>query len=400
MLAKLNHRLIHYALLLTVGGLLFLLNLGAPSLWDVDEGRNSEAAREMMESGNWIVPTFNYELRTDKPALLYWLQIAAFRLFGLGEFAARLPSALAAIATVLLTYEMGRRMFDARTGLLAGIVLSTTLGLCGAAHFANPDALLCACTVLTLFAFWNSYARGDRLWLVLCGVSTGLAVLAKGPVGLALPGAVIVLFLMWERQWKMLLSRRLAIGLALFVLVAGPWYAWVGADTKGAFLRGFIMQHNIERFGSPAENHSGSIFYYLIVIVAGLGPWSVFLVPACWRALGRGSDAEAPFVTSTPSDANARMPACYRFLWVWIAVYMVFFSVAHTKLPNYILPLYPAVALLLARSPERWRRGEYALGAFWGLISVVGLAAFAMAIVMGCLTMSGFFGHVTSSEVV
>src|SRR5437588_10611089 len=111
MLGLLRFRLAHYAVLMLLGGGLFFLNLGRPSLWDIDEGNNAEAAREMYESGNWIVPTFNYHLRTDKPALLYWLQIFAYQSFGVNEFSARLPSALAALAAILMTYELGRRMF-------------------------------------------------------------------------------------------------------------------------------------------------------------------------------------------------------------------------------------------------------------------------------------------------
>src|ERR1700730_15185248 len=155
MFRSLHNRFGHYGLLLTVAALLFLPNLGRPSQWDVDEGNNAEAAREMMESGNWISPTFNYQLRVDKPALLYWLQIGAYRLCGVNEFAARLPSALAAILTVLLVYELARSMFGAVTGLMAGIILSSAGGFCASAHFANPDALLHAFTVLTLFIFWR-----------------------------------------------------------------------------------------------------------------------------------------------------------------------------------------------------------------------------------------------------
>ena len=149
----------HYLLLATAWACLCLVNLGTPSLWDIDEGNNAEAAREMLDCGNWVVPTFNYQLRVDKPALLYWLQIGAFRLFGINEFAARLPSALAALAAVLMTYELGRQMFGAATGLLAGLVLASTGLFCAAAHFANPDALLNACTLLTLFFFWHSFTR-------------------------------------------------------------------------------------------------------------------------------------------------------------------------------------------------------------------------------------------------
>src|SRR5436309_9666920 len=111
----------HYLLLLLTWAALFLPNLGGPSLWDIDEGNNAEAAREMLASGNWIVPTFNYQLRVDKPALLYWCQIGAYRAFGVSEFAARLPSALAAMIAVLLIYELGRSMFGPASGLLAGI---------------------------------------------------------------------------------------------------------------------------------------------------------------------------------------------------------------------------------------------------------------------------------------
>ena len=146
----------HYALLLAVTAALCLPNLGVPSLWDIDEGNNADAAREMMSAGNWVVPKFNGELRVDKPALLYWLQIGAYRAFGVNEFSARLPSALAAILAVLVTYELGRRLFrSTRTGLLAGMILGSTIAFCGAAHFANPDALLTALTALSLFFIWK-----------------------------------------------------------------------------------------------------------------------------------------------------------------------------------------------------------------------------------------------------
>src|SRR5262245_46178556 len=154
---RLNNRLGHYGLLLAACVVLFLPNLGGPSLWDIDEGNNVEAAREMMAKDDWIVPTFNFELRVDKPALLYWLEIAAFRTFGVNEFAGRLPSALAGLLAALATYELGRRMFGALVGLLAGLMLASAVLFCAAAHFANPDALLTACTTLTFLFFWNSF---------------------------------------------------------------------------------------------------------------------------------------------------------------------------------------------------------------------------------------------------
>src|SRR5947208_7640112 len=155
MFHRFNHRLGHHLLLVAVAVLLYFPNLGKPSLWDIDEGNNAEAAREMRAAGNWIVPTFNFQLRVDKPALLYWLQIAAYESVGVNEFAARLPSAIAALLTVLLAYELGRRMFDAVTGLVGSLVLATSVMFSAAAHFANPDALLNLFTVLTLLLAWH-----------------------------------------------------------------------------------------------------------------------------------------------------------------------------------------------------------------------------------------------------
>jgi 4-amino-4-deoxy-L-arabinose transferase-like glycosyltransferase len=341
MFRPLDGRVGHYALLLAGAAVLFLPNLGAPSLWDIDEGHNAEAAREMLASGNWVVPTFNFQLRVDKPALLYWLQMAAYRSCGVGELAARLPSALASLAAVLVTYELGRLLFGAGTGLLAGLVLASAALFCGSAHFANPDALLNALTVLTFFLFWHGWARSFRPWFALAGVSTGLAVLAKGPVGLVLPAAVIGLFLLQARQLRRLWDYRLVLGGLVFALVALPWYVWVGAETKADFLRGFFWTHNVGRYLSPMERHGGPLYYYLVALALGFVPWSAFLGLAVWH--------------SVKEESAARR--AHAFLWCWIAVYLVFFSLAGTKLPNYILPIYPAVALLTARFLDRWRRG-------------------------------------------
>src|SRR5260221_2304830 len=116
----------------------------------------------MLDADNWIVPTFNYKLRTDKPAMLYWLELLAYRQFGINEFSARLPSALASMLSVLVTYELARRLFDSCTGLLGGLVLASAPAFCAAARFANPDALLTFFTLLTLSIFWQGYQRGSR----------------------------------------------------------------------------------------------------------------------------------------------------------------------------------------------------------------------------------------------
>jgi 4-amino-4-deoxy-L-arabinose transferase-like glycosyltransferase len=369
----------HYLLLLAVSYPLFLLNLGGASLWDVDEGRNAEAAFEMLESGNWVVPTFNAQLRVDKPALLYWLQVAAYRVWGVNEYAARLPSALAALLTVIIAYELGRALFGPATGLLSGLVAASTPMLCGAARFANPDALLNLCTVATLTLFWVGRLQPRWWWFAALGSVAGLGVLAKGPVGCVLPAAVVGGYLLLQRDWRLLGDRRWVVGVAAMLAVALPWYIWVAIDTRGNFLQGFLVRHNIERFTSPMENHRGTPLFYPLVLLVGTAPWSVFAAPALWFA-GWSALREPGSGWRRPWTAARDEPVCqeaYRFLWCWILTYLAFFTLAATKLPNYVLPVVVPCAVLLARYLERWRRGA------------IGVPAWVTGCSLGCLLLVG-----------
>lgn len=381
--ARLQRRGWHYLLLLALGGILFVTNLGGASLWDLDEGRNATCALEMMEAGTWIVPTFNAQLRVDKPALLYWLQITAYQLLGVNEFSARLPSALAALLTVLLTYELARSLFGRGTGLLAGVIVASTPMLCGAARFANPDALLNLFTVLTLTLFWRGHDRPRALWFAGVGAAAGFAVLAKGPVGVVLPATVAGLYLLWERRWLLLFDRRWGLAVLALSLIALPWYITVTVYTRADFLRGFVMNHNVNRFLSPMENHRGSPAYYLIVLLVGLAPWSIFLGPALW--CGGFSAIRHPWGRLTSAwewaadrtDETDRTAASYRLLVCWVVVYLVFFTLAATKLPNYVLPVVVPCAVLLARVLERWRLG------------LLGLPRWVIAVSLTCLLLIG-----------
>lgn len=381
-----NGRAGHYGLLVMVWAGLVLPNLGAPSLWDIDEGNNAEASREMLERGDWIVPTFNYQLRVDKPALLYWLQMGAYRTFGLGELAARLPSALAALGTILLVHELGLLMFGASAGLLAGLILASTTGFSASAHFANPDALLNLFTVLTFFFFWRSLVVAGRGWFALAGISSGLAVLAKGPVGLVLPAAITFLFLLWSRRWRILLDRRLLLGSLVFGLVALPWYIWVGAETKADFLRGFLLKHNVGRYLSPMENHNGPVYYYFPVLILGFAPWSIFLFITIWHAV-KGLQKSSQKEDTEGSKGNPKLS--FQFLACWIVVYLLFFSLAGTKLPNYILPVYAPLALLTGSWLDRWRRGEVPLPAWVLKVSLACLFVMGTGTVLGFLLAGG-----------
>ena len=405
-------RVADYAGLLAVAAALTLPNLGAAGLWDVDEGVNAEAAREMAEAGTWVVPTFNYELRTAKPVMLYWVQRASYAAFGVGEWSARLPSALAGWLTVLLTYELARRQFGRPTGLLAGVVLASAVEFCVLAHAATPDATLLLFTVLTYLLFWVGHENGSRRWWLPCAAACGLAALTKGPVGVALPGLVFLLYFGWNRELGRLVDRRLGWAVLVFLLVAGPWYAVVAAETRGAWPKAFFLNENVNRALTPMEDHRGPVFYHAAALLALFAPWSVFLGGVVWYGVrwSRRTPSASEGVGPTPSLALGVRPEPagtqssnsvlgtrysvldpvrpYRFLVCWAAAYLVVFSLVSTKLPNYVLPVYPPLAILTARFLVRWRDGgmtvpRWLMPAAAGGLAVVGLAVGAGLVVGG-----------------
>lgn len=375
-----THRLPHIVILAAVLALVTLPSLGATSLWDMDEGVNAECTREMMETGTWIVPTYNYDLRTAKPVMLYWLQRASYNLFGVSEWSARLPSVILSFGTILVIYELGRRLFAPVVGLLAGIVLASNIEFVKLACAATPDATLIFFSTLTLTIFYLGQRFNKRWWFVPAAVTSALGVLTKGPAGLALPGLVILLFLAWNRELHRLWDRRLIWAGLAFTLVAAPWYGLVAAETRGAYVREFFGNENVNRFLAPKENHKGPIYYYLLAMLMFFAPWSVVLGATLWNGI-----RAARVDTRTPPDDATRS---HRFLLVWVLSYLVFFSIAATKLPNYIAPLYPALSLLTASFLIRWVCGMQI--ARWVMpMGIAGLAIVAVAVGAGLLILGG-----------
>lgn len=357
----------------------FFTALGSANLFDDDEPKNAECGREMFARGDWVVPTFNEELRTDKPILLYWEMLTAYHAFGVNEFAARFWSALLGVGTCLLTCGIGTRLFNAQVGRWAGIMLATCLMFTAIARAATPDSTLIFWQTLGVYLFlrfaWTGSVGNCSETLTTglqqprwyrrlpCYAALSVAVLAKGPVGVLLPCCVIGLFLylnaaerltgkcsstadarpgwqQWCSRWlrpivwlRTAFSMRPDLILACVAVIALPWYLTVGLQTDGAWLRGFWGDHNVGRFLQPMERHSGPIVYYPIAMLIGFFPWSVFLPLALLHAWRYQSQTE-------------RERSSLRFVACWLAVYVGFFSLARTKLPNYVLPCYPALALL------------------------------------------------------
>lgn len=417
----------HWIVLVLIAVVVFFTNLGAYALIDEDEPKNAVCGREMLERGDWIVPTFNAGLRTDKPILIYWWMQLSYRCFGVSEFSARFGSSLLSVCSVLLTYLLGRLLYSPAIGFLASIILSTNLMFSVVGRAATPDAtfVFCVTLAMTSFAWAVAARRGGHF----CGTSQsrsslpntghellprsvwsaipmyaamGLAVLAKGPVGALLPCAIIGMLQLvtmrredlavgllqpavgprWLRPLtvtlqvlrpsrivKAALGMKLVVGLLIILAVASPWYIAVGLQTNGAWLRGFLGDHNVRRFLEPRERHDGPFFYYLFVVLAGIFPWTGFLPLTVWRFRTQSAKGNAW------QDSD-------RFLMCWSLVWLAFFSLASTKLPNYVLPIYPALALMIGRYLHEWRLSgnEWSSTAFCHCCRLLGLAGVAMII--------------------
>jgi 4-amino-4-deoxy-L-arabinose transferase-like glycosyltransferase len=377
-------------LMTSVASLVFFTNLGAYTLFDEDEPKNAVCGREMFLRNDWVVPTFNQDLRTDKPILIYWIMQASYRLWGINEFGARFGSAVCAVGTCLLVGFIGRRFFDPRTGFLATVILATSLMYAAVGRSVTPDSCLIFSITLAFTAYllsianslkdprsvtsWRAYVPATFVSGLPFYLAMGLAVLAKGPVGVVLPSITVGLFVLlmrdrlevqpapstkqawWKRAvwsvartfsprrvWEAAWALRPVRGLTATAAVALPWYLVVGYATDGAWLTGFLGGHNVNRFLAPMENHSGPIVYYIPVVCAGFFPWSIF----AWQT---GRYCKLSF-----GESRDDSPALLFFV-TWFGVWLGFFSLASTKLPNYVLPMYPAIAILTARYLAVWSR--------------------------------------------
>jgi len=319
-------RILPWGLITLVGLALFFLRLGVPGLMDPDEGRYAEIAREMLLLRDWLVPHLNLLPYLEKPPLVYWLTSLSFTAFGLTEWAARLPSTLAALAGLFLAYELGRALWGERQGLWGALVLATSGGYLILARLLTLDMVFSLFFNLGVALGYLALSRErPRLWL-WSYLGLALAVLVKGPVALVLAGLIwLPVAWLWGRgALGGLIYPR---GWALLALVVLPWFVLV-AWRYPEFLRFFLWEHHVERYVSGVAFHAEPWWYFGPVLLGLMLPWTG-LIP--W-ALSR----------RTPADPGDRL-----FLMVWAGVVLAFFSLSRGKLATYILPALMPLALLV-----------------------------------------------------
>ena len=315
--------------LVLLAALTFLVGLGRGPITDADEAFYAEAAREMVESGDWVTPFYNYEPRFQKPILYYWLTAATYLATGPTEWAARLWSALSGVGLVLLTAACARRWYDDGVGLLAGAIVATSFGYYSIGHMALPDLLL---TFFITAAIWTALVamldapRARSRWVALAALAVAAGFLTKGPVGVVIPGLVVLPIVLLERRGLNLRLSDAGLALLIFVVVAFPWYGAMWSRHGSVYFESFFLGDNVERFATDRFNDPRAWWFYGPVLLGGLLPWTpialVWLEPRMAvphpPAGPRDNGAPAPALGPAPAglllnfrgQAAALHPAC------------------------------------------------------------------------------------------
>ncbi|GAB4171863.1 MAG: glycosyltransferase family 39 protein [Rhodocyclaceae bacterium] len=362
-------------LLLAAFAAVWFSTLQYRSLVRPDEGRYAEIAREMAVSGDWVTPRLNGLKYFEKPPLQYWATAAAFEAFGAREWTARLWPAATGFACVLVVFFTGRRLFGERAGLAAAAVCASSLFFAVIGHINTLDMGLAFFLQLAVSAYL--FSRGAeparaRGWMLLAWAALALALLTKGLVALVLPGATLACYALLKRDAGVFRRLNPASGLALLLLLAAPWFVAVSAANP-EFPRFFFIHEHFERFLTKVHGRYQPAWYFVPVFLVGALPWSLLKLhaaAAAWRA-----DAPRGF-------------APRRFLVLWCAIVFVFFSASDSKLPSYILPLFPAAALLVGAEIERIGRRAF-------LAHLVPAAAAGVVLLGAALVAERFGGEET-----
>lgn len=356
-----NRPVFHYLLLTILIFLSFFAGLGSGPLFDVDEGAFAEATREMAAGKNYLTTYLNGDPRFDKPILIYWLQLASVTVFGPGEFAFRLPSAIAATVWASVIFLFVRKDREQLEALFATSLMILSVQVTVIAKAAIADALLNCFLALSMFAIYRYYHSRKTSTLYLVYAAIGLGILTKGPIALLIPLAVSMLFFIVRKDigswFKAVLHPG---GWMLLLLIVLPWYTLEYLDQGMAFIEGFFFKHNIARFSTSLEGHSGSLFYYVPVVIAGIMP------------------ATGLFFTVLFNVRKLIADPLNMFCVIWFGFVFLFFSLSGTKLPHYMIYGYTPLFLLMANAFSYSRRPG--LLALWPAAMLSGFASLPMLI--------------------
>jgi 4-amino-4-deoxy-L-arabinose transferase-like glycosyltransferase len=372
---------VQLVLVLGVCGFFFFFGLGAFGLLGADEPRYAQIAHEMFLRHDWIVPTFNGSPWLEKPALLYWKMMSSYNIFGVSDWAARVPAAVHATVLVLGIFFFMRR-FRFGSELDAALIAASSAGMIGFGRGASTDMLISAPFALAMMCWWTWHQNNKKIWLLLFYGLIAVGALAKGPVAPSLAVLIVGAYAVLQRDAKIFVRSLSAIGIVLFFVISLPWYIAVQHKVP-QFFRVFFIEHNLERFGTNLYQHAQPFWYYIPVFLLATLPWTVFAIPALVAA---GRDISRRWkreYAETSGDVVEAPDELSSFLFLWTVIPIVFFSISRAKLPGYILPAIPASALLTADYLHRSKtvsRVKIALHALVCALLLIGalMAPFAM----------------------
>lgn len=316
---------------------LFLYGIGQFGLIGADEPRYAQVAREMLERHDWITPVLGGQPWLEKPPLYYWQAMLSYQVFGVSDWAARLPSALDASCLVLAIYFSLRR-FRPGSELDGALMAASSAGIAGYARAASMDMALAAGFTIAMLGWWVWRESGKRIYLASFYVAIAFGMLAKGPVAPLLAALVIVFYAAATRELRPILKTLWLPGILIFCAIALPWY-FVVQMRNPQFFHEFFVEHNFGRFSQNIYHHTEPFWYYLPVTMLGLVPWTVFAIA--------GGVQTARSWWSGPKESNLESQFQI-FVCSWLIVPVIFFSLSQSKLPGYILPAIPAGTLLVA----------------------------------------------------
>lgn len=303
-----------------------------------DEGRYAEIPREMVVTGDWVTPRLNGIKYFEKPPLQYWVTATAYSVFGEHQWTARLWPALTGVLCVLLIFFAGRQLFGEMVGFYAALILASSPVFVLVAQINTLDmglTLFMTATLMFCLLALSDTPRTKSPWMLAAWACAALAVLSKGLIGIVLPGGVLAAYVMVQRDWRLLARLRWGWGLVVFFAIAAPWFVLVQRANPEFFDFFFIHEH-FARFASKVHRRDGSWWYFIPVLVGGMLPWIIHLPRALisgWR---------------NTSSISAFQPR--RFLVLWSVLIFLFFSASGSKLSSYIVPIFPALALLMAHT--------------------------------------------------